>query len=207
MDTACSVADAVYGALKFCPGQVVLPGVRRRAYFIRKAHILTWPENPMLKAIKEGTPVTAASAAVITEDFTLETGKKWLPLDIEISRSNVEAEPQGEEHARTFLNRATLYHNSTGKEASGFAATANNDDLVFLIQQTDGRFRLIGSEVFDTRVDVNISLGQGPTSESGSTITIEGTDFAPAPFYEGQITIDGNLSISGVDGSAASSGN
>ena len=205
MPTPVCSAAAIYGAINFCPGQVVLPGIRRRAYYIRKEDIVTWPANPVLTALRAGTAITASTAAVLTGEFTLATGKKWQLLDVEVSRSNVESEPQGEVHSRTYLNRATLYHNTTDKAVSGFAAAAANDDLVFLIQQADGRFRLVGSEVFDTKVDVNLSLGQGATSEAGSTITVEGTDFSPAPFFEGTIaTEDGD--ISGEDGSPVTGG-
>lgn len=203
MDTTCT-PGAVYGAISFCPGTVVLPGIRRRVYFIRKDDIATWPENPILKALKDGTAINASTAAVITENFVLASGKKWIPLDIEITRSNVESETQGELHSRTYLNRATLHHNTVGKAVSGFAAVAVNDDLVFLIQQADGRFRLIGSELFDTQVNPAAAIGQGPTSESGSTITVEGTDLAPAPFYEGEIVLDADTKISGIDGSPIS---
>ena len=203
-ENTCNPA-AIYGAIEFCPGKPVLPGIRRRTYYIRRQDIAKWPANPYLAAIKSDTPAQADTLVVLTSTFELATGKNWLPIDAEVSRSNVESETQGEAHSRTFLNRATLVHAGTDKKISGFAAAANNDDLVFLVQQADGRFRLIGSEFFDTQVNTNISLGQGPTAESGSTVTVEGTDFTPAPFYEGEILLEGDVKISGVDGSAITS--
>ena len=75
------------------------------------------------------------------------------------------------------------------------------NDLVFLVQQRNGKFRVLGSQEFETLVKPTTALGQGVTGTAGTTLEIEATDVCPAPFYPGKIeTEDGD--IKGSDGSA-----
>ena len=87
------------------------------------------------------------------------------------------------------------------EEAAGFCRMAAADDLAFLVQQRNGKFRVLGSEEFETLVKPTTALGQGITGTAGTTLEIEATDVCPAPFYPGKIeTEEGD--ISGKDGSA-----
>ena len=72
---------------------------------------------------------------------------------------------------------------------------------MYLVQQRNGKFRVIGCEEFETDTKPTQALGEGVTGEAGTTIEIEATDLCPAPFYPGKIEAeDGD--ISGADGSA-----
>jgi hypothetical protein len=100
----------------------------------------------------------------------------------------------------TALNKITLKHPGTDEEAAGFCRQAMADDLVFLVQQRNGKFRVIGSEQFESTTKPSQALGEGNTGEAGTTLEVEATDVCPAPFYPGNIeTASGT--ISGENGS------
>ncbi len=191
----CDSVD-LYNSLEFCEGQTVLPGIRKKVLFQKKANIVAWPTLPKLV---EGQ--TMAGLATYTGNFTLAADKKWLTIKNMDSKSDVNCETQGEKPSVTHLNKATIVHPGTEEEAAGFCRMAAADDLVFLVQQRNGKFRVLGSEEFETVVKPTTALGQGVTGTAGTTLEVEATDVCPAPFYPGKIeTEDGD--IKGSDGSA-----
>ena len=191
----CDSVD-LYSSLDFCEGQTVLPGIRKKVYFQKKSNIVKWPELPELEDGK-----TMAELATYSGDFTLVADKKWLVVKNMDSKSDVNCETQGEKPSVTHLNKASIVHPGTEEEAAGFCRMAAADDLVFLVQQRNGKFRVLGSQEFETVVKPTTALGQGVTGTAGTTLEIEATDVCPAPFYPGKIeTEDGD--IKGSDGSA-----
>ena len=188
--------SSLYQSLEHCAGKTVLPGVRPKVYYTKKAHIVSWP---VLPDINDATSM--AAMATYVGNFTLAADKKWLTIDTLSAKSNVTSETQGEKPSVTILNKASLKHPGTEAEAAGFCRQAMADDLVYLVQQRNGKFRVMGCEEFETDTNPSQALGEGVTGEAGTTIEIEATDLCPAPFYVGKIeTEDGD--ISGVDGKA-----
>lgn len=188
--------SSLYESLDWCDGRTTLPGIKQRVYYIPKSEILVWPKLPSLKEAK-----AMSELATYQGNFVLTADKKWRALDSLDAKSNVTSESQGEKPSRTALNKSTLKHAGTDEEATGFARQANIDNLVYLVQQRNKKFRVVGSDEFDVDTKVSQALGEGYSGEAGTTLDIEATDLCPAPFYPGKIeTEDGD--ISGVDGSA-----
>ena len=148
----CDSVD-LYSSLDFCEGQTVLPGIRKKVYFQKKSNIVKWPTLPKLA---EGTSM--AALATYAGDFTLAADKKWLTLMNMDSKSDVNCETQGEKPSVTHLNKATIVHPGTEEEAAGFCRQAAADDLVFLVQQRNGKFRVLGSQEFATLVKPTSAL-------------------------------------------------
>lgn len=195
MATDCTTTD-MYESLKWCEGKTVLPGIRPKVYFIKKANIVKWPKLPDI-----GDTQSMKDLAIYVGNFVLAADKNWLTLNSLSTKSNVTSEVQGEKPSRTTLNKCSIKHPGTEEDAAGFCRQAMADDLVFLVQQRNGKFRVMGCEEFEADIKPSLALGEGVTGEAGTTIEIEATDVCPAPFYQGKIeTADGD--ISGVDGSA-----
>lgn len=92
------------------------------------------------------------------------------------------------------MNTLTAVHPGIGEEATAATAYLNNNDNVFLFQDMNGLFRVIGSELYGTDTTVAQDLGQGPTGTASTTITCKASDVVPAPFYPGEIlTEDGTV--------------
>lgn len=70
--------SALYGSLEFCQGTTVLPGLRKRVYFIPKASIVKYPTLPELSA----ESVDMAALATYNGDFTLAADAKWKSIDV-----------------------------------------------------------------------------------------------------------------------------
>lgn len=173
---------SLYADMPWCPGSPVLPGIRGKVLCISKKDIVSWPT---LKDRKTATSM--ADLVTYTGNFTLASDKKWLIIDIVDNKSSVTSEAQGEQPCITNLNKGTFMYPGTNEDATGFAAQANSDDLVYIFFSKEGKARVLGNEMWQTTTKVSQNTGSGPTDEAGTTIEVEVTDLCPAPFYPGEL--------------------
>lgn len=174
-------------SLRWCDGQPQYPGVRRRVYFASKSLIVNYPT---LLRDTLGRPTSAQ----LNGNFTLAADAKWQFLDINIDKSTVTSEPQGEAPSQTQLNKATFVHIGVTEEATAAAGFLNNSDTVYVYEDMAGNYRVLGNERWPTKTTVNQDQGQG-TNPASTTINVEVTDEIAAPFYVGTLdTEDGLLS-------------
>ena len=179
---------ALYSSLQYCKGKPMLPGIRSRLYFIPKRDIVKWPTLPDTAETEMG------ELATYEGDFTLASEAKWAYIDLGANTGMIESESQGDKPARSFLNKTSVTHPETDEEATGFARQANSDDFVYLVQVRNGKFRVLGSEMFPTDTKPKQDSGEGVTGDFGTTLDIECTDVCPAPYYKGKIvTKDGTI--------------
>lgn len=187
---------APYESLRFCQGTRVIPGICDRVYYIAKRDIVKWPKLPAVN----GESVQTAKLATYEGDFTLASDKKWQRIDLTLNKGNVEWETQGEQPSCTFLNKLTASYPGTSAEAAAFCGLAVNDDIVYLVQQRDGQFRVLGNEMFNTVSKPKGYTGEGTSTNGGTDIEIEATDIYPAPFYPGKIETADDGDLSGATG-------
>jgi hypothetical protein len=176
-------------SLEWCEGQTNLPGLRTRLYYIPKSDIVKWPTLP--NTLADGDSMGELST--YKGSFTLAANKTWKYIDIIVDKSPATAEVQGSKPSKTFLNKATLTIAKTDEEAAGFARIANNSDYVYIAQQKDGKFRVIGNDMYQTNTDVALNLGGEATEDMGTTIDITCTDICHLPFYKGEIVTEDGI--------------
>ncbi|MBR4041299.1 MAG: hypothetical protein IKJ09_03240 [Bacteroidaceae bacterium] len=186
-------SSSIYNSLVFCTGETVLPGVRKHVYCIPKAQIVSWPSLP------KRSEVQAMKDLVIYQgSFELAADATWLRLDLSLNKGAINYETQGEKPSRTILNKGSFKHPYNDEDAAAFASQAIADDLVFAVQQRNGKWRILGNEKFETDVKVSGGSGEGTTGDVGTTIEVEVTDEYAAPFYRGTlVTEDGEIDCSG----------
>lgn len=173
-------------SLAWCQGTPVLPGVRRRLYYISKGLIALWPT---MVRNSDGK----ITSSVLSGSFTIAADATWKYIDILPDKSQLTSEAQGESPSQTQLNKLTAVHPGVGEDASLMAACLNNDDNVFIVQDMNGKFRVVGSEKWQTKCTVAQDLGQGATGTASTTINVEATDEIAAPFYTGTIVIEDGI--------------
>ena len=176
-NNSCSV---LAGSVEWCEGKTVVPGIRRRCYYVHKKNITSWP---VLPGAADGRP----TASTYQGSFELAEGEHFHHVDLLISGSGITSEPQGEVPSQTQLNKFVGVHPGTKEEATMLAAYCNNSDLVWITQDADGKFRVTGSEMSETKTTINQDGGQGRTGTAQTTVNVEATDLIPQPFYTGQI--------------------
>lgn len=176
-------AVSIYESLEFCKGTTVLPGIRPEVYFIPKSQIINWPALPELTDAN----VTMSTLAVYDGDFVLAADATFKQLDVLTTASNLTSASQGETPSKTFVNTSTLKYAGNNEAATGFCRMANADDLVYVIRQRDGKFRVLGNDKFETNTNPGQDSGMAVTDASGTTLEASVTDICPAPFYVGKL--------------------
>lgn len=187
--TKCTSANSIYGDICFLPGKKSLPGVRGYVYGIAKRDIMTWP------TIGTEAPKTLADVAKYAGDFVLATDKKWHKIGLIPNESELQVESQGSFGSKTFKVTGTAVIPGTEEEVSGYIAQANNDEMVYLFIQRNGKARMVGSEAFTPELSLSQGTGKATTDANSTTISAVADDEYPAPFYPGKIeTEDGDIS-------------
>ena len=156
-------------SLGWCQGTPVLPGVRRRLYYLSKSAILKWPTLPRDENGR-------ATSAELTGDFVLAAD-----AEVEIhrppsrqsathqraARGSTQPDPTQQVDGRTPGRRG---RGTIGREP----AYINNNDNAFLVQDMADNWRLVGlPERWQTKSTVSQDLGQGPTGTTSTTVSVE----------------------------------
>ena len=68
-------------------------------------------------------------------------------------------------------------------DATLAAAWFNNNECVFMVEDMNHRYRVVGNEHYPMKVSVTQDTGMGITGNAATTITVEASDDVPAPFY------------------------
>jgi len=175
-----------YNDLDWCEGRVQLPGIRGEVYGCAKRDIVAFPTRQTVITVGMG------DLATLLGSFVLAAGAVWNKIGVIVDKSPITSASQGTKPSKTFLNTAVFAHQGVDEDATGFAQQANNDDMVYIFRQKNGKMRIIGNEMFQTDTAIAQNLGGAATDEMGTILTVTITDMSPAPFYNGQIvTADG----------------
>lgn len=193
-EVKCDAFADIYGNLEYCTGKMSMPGVRPRAYFIPKKHIVSWPTLPLASATEMG------KVAVYDGNFTLESDKNFKYIDLVDGETEPKCEQVGSFGSMHFQNTVTLVIPGTEEAATGLITMLNNEDVVVLIIQRNGKARVLGNDMFRTTVKPSQALGKGTSDANTTTIEVSVEDVAPAPFYPGDIVLDSSVTISGATG-------
>ena len=183
----CTKNPSIYADLEKCPGQKKLPGIRDWVFTTSKRDILSYP------AVSEA-PADLKEAAQAKGDFVLAADKYFYKIGIVKNNGKIEVENQGTDGAKTFLNKVTMAIPGTEEEATGLINQMNNDEMVFLVPQRNGKYRIIGNEDFDAELSLKQDTGASPTDANTTTVEASATDYCAAPFYTGKIhTTEGDI--------------
>lgn len=179
--------NTLYASVEACPGKGNLAGIRRRLYFIPKSDIVSWPTLPEMTGDKKAADMGAL--ATRTGAFTLKADAYFHYIDLKDNSSSVTFETAGELGSQIINNQATAIVAGSSKELAGFARQVKNDDLVYVYQERDGAFRILGNESYSTDTKPSGDSGAEATAAKTSTFAIQVYDDCPAPYYEGKLPL------------------
>ena len=179
-------------SMKWCQGRTVKPGIRRRIYGLTNDQILKFP-------LIQRDELGRVKSSVLKGNFSLIEGAVWSVFEHLPNKAEFKSETQGEYPSQSFKVTCTFVYPGVDMDAADATAAFLNASGVFLVEDMDGNFRLIGSEDYDTVITSSRDNGQGPTGTAGTTITIEASMEVDAPFYLGDIeTEDGTVQAPAV---------
>lgn len=193
----CTV-NTQYDSIEACPGKKVIAGVKRRVYYIPKTDIAGWPTLPDLGS---ADAKTMEALAKYVGNFTLKADATWKFFDLKDNSSNVTWETAGELGSQIINNQASMVLAGSSAAIAGFSRQAINDDLVFVYQEKDGAFRVLGNkDISATDVKSSGDSGSEITGAKTSTFAVQVYDECPAPYYEGTLKISSTSQINCATG-------
>lgn len=175
--------QSIIKSLGWCQGRAVKPGIRRRVYAISVDQIIGWPTI-------QRDSIGRVTSSVLKGNFTLVEDAVWAVFEHIPNKADFKSETQGEYPSQTFKVTASIVHPGVDEAAADATAALLNSNCVFLIEDMDGNYRVIGSEDYDTVVTTSRDNGQGPTGTAGTTISIEASMDVDSPFYIGEIVTE-----------------
>ncbi len=187
---------SVYSSIESCPGDRHYPGLRRRIFFIEKSKIVQWPERPTV----DTENVTMESLAAYSGDFSLLSDSYFNYLDLKDQSSNATFEPVGEQGSRLFTNKLHAVMAGMSDAVKGFSAQAVDEDMVYVYQQRDGKFCVIGNDEFICKTDPSGDTGTDVNGTMTTSFDIQVYDEVPVPSYTGKLLISKNEYMDCSDG-------
>lgn len=162
----------LYSSLPFCAGETTLPGIRKDVFFIRRTFISAWP---------------TVSSGKYSGNFNLASGKYFKKIQVVVDNSKFTSASQGEYPNKTFRQHLEMTHPLVDADYIDFETNANNDDLIYIVQESNGTFKVLGCEEYRTDTTFSDDSGSRATDKAGSTITAECDAPHPVMIYEGSI--------------------
>ena len=168
------LSQATYESMTWCPGTSRTPGIRKRVFFQRKANITAFPTK---------------NGGKYTGDFTLKASNYWKYMDVVVNSSKFSAETQGEYPCKLFRQHGEFFYPGLEEDITEFEQNAINDDLIMLVQQSNGKFKVLGCEEYQTDITCASDTGSGATDKCGVTITAECDAPTDLLIYSGKIML------------------
>ncbi len=115
-------------------------GLIQEVYFGYHADVLTWPTKPV-------SPATLEANAVLTGELVMKPGKRLFRLYITDDTGEFMIEPVGEIDGKSFVEHLTLFSPGLQKTLLGFMNAAKNENLVFIVKDSDGQTYIMGDSL------------------------------------------------------------
>jgi len=115
-------------------------GIAQKVYYGWWDDVLTWPTKP-------SNPADVEANATLTGDLVMKAGKRLFELYLTDDTGEFEIETVGELDGKSFVTHLRLFHPGLKKKILGFMSAIKNENLVFIVQDNDDQYYLMGDAV------------------------------------------------------------
>ena len=123
--------------LKNLPLGENMGGLTQKVYFGFYADVASWPTRP-------SNPADIEALATLTGDLTMKAGKRLFEMYLTDDTGEFKIEPVGEVDGKSYVQHLSLFHPGLQKKVLGFMNAIKNDNLVFIVVDSDGQKYLMG---------------------------------------------------------------
>jgi hypothetical protein len=171
--------------LDYCPTDEIAAGVSEveiYAAFVSDFDVIQEPA-----ALSAATSYAEAATIDVAHTFPLNGG--FFKLNVLPDTGNVESQLVGPKGSKSYTNVFTGTLPGTSARNLGFGRKAKNAGMIFLVKQTNGDIRQIGSATKPAYFE-EFNANSGTTAEdvNGVPFSIQDTQPYPAPIYNSTIT-------------------
>jgi hypothetical protein len=141
--------------------------------------IVTWPDYVAV-------PATDADYNTVTDSFVMVATKKFHKLYLTPETGEVKSSLIGGVDSRSFKHEFEGFHPGGSDAVEALLTKFKNSRGAFVIQESDGTIRLVGTKKFPARLEaVDSTSGKKYDDSRGKTIKIFSYGKSPAPKFTG----------------------
>jgi len=159
-------------------------GLIQKVYFGYYDDVSEWPTKP-------AAPTTLESAAALTGDLVMKAGKRMCEMYLTDDTGEFKIEPVGELDGKSFVENLTFFHPGLPLKALGFMNASKNENLVFIVVDSDGQKYVMGDALRPAK-NVGGKDGAGTGKETAAR---KGISFAFAYKCANVLVYTGNIPL------------
>lgn len=142
-------------------------GLAQKCIFGLWADVQAWPSAPV-------APSTVENFGAWVGDVIMKANKNAFTFYSTDDTSELKISPVGEQDGMSFEMELTIFNPGLKKKLLGFIAAAKNENLFFIVQDSEGQWYLLG----DAKRAAHMVGGEGGTGKSstdrkGMTLTFK----------------------------------
>lgn len=123
--------------VKNLPNGENMGGIGQNVFFGFWKDVVTWPTKPV-------NPATIEENAELTGDIVMASGTNMFKLYITDDTGEFNIESVGEVDGKSFVEHLVFFHPGLQKKILGFMNAAKNDNLFFIVTDSEGQMYLMG---------------------------------------------------------------
>jgi hypothetical protein len=150
-----------------------------------------------IEAFPVSIPANFEGIGSYAGDFVFKSGKFFHRLYCTLETGDLTAELAGPRDGKSFANQLAITHPGNRAEAIGFAELVKNQDLLFVVPNMNGGYRVVGTPVFPARLDTSsITSGRVSGDSKNFSFVFEAKGRA-AKHYAGAVKLTSEPYIEG----------
>lgn len=144
--------------------------------------VATWPAAPV-------NPLTVEANGEWTGDLVMKAGKNAFTFYSTDDTSEYKINPVGEQDGMSFEQELTIFNPGLKKKLLGFISAAKNENLFFIVQDSEGQYYLIGDAKRAAHmVSGEVGTGKASSDRKGASLTFKHKTNTPR-VYTGDVTV------------------
>ena len=174
-------------------GQDNTSGLAVDIYVAKIDDILTLPEPVLNDSTGSGK---FADLVTISGDIQMKPGKYFRKIQAIIETAKLDGTLQGEMDGKSSLNRLDFTLAGNKADALGFQQWAKNGSLVFIVQDQDGKKRILGHRAYPAKFVEGVgTTGAASTERKQITFAFQSVRKGAAPYFTGRVLVNGVGSV------------
>jgi hypothetical protein len=166
---------------KNLPGGENMGGLAQNCIFGYWNDVQAWPTAP-------AAPANIEADGVLTGDVIMKAGKRAFTFYSTDDTSELKMNPVGEVDGKSFEMVLTIFNPGLKKKILGFMNAAKNENLFFIVQDSDGQYYLLGDSLRAAKYDSGeVGTGKATSDRKGVTLTFK-FKTNNLRVYEGDVT-------------------
>jgi hypothetical protein len=164
------------------------PGIQQKIFYTTLENIVSLP---LPKEDNSAAP-TGSFADLVTILANIVVTKPFSSIYVTLEEGELKHVGQGETDSMSYKNSLEFAHPGSKPEVLGFAQWCKNSNLIFLVPETDGQVRVLGTRAFPAKMEsAPGSTDKKAAGAKKTTFTFQSSRKGPAPVFAGKVMIKG----------------